>query len=158
RRQWRRPPARRTCHPAQLRGVAVRLPSLRRRATGGRLPSLGQDHRAGHVSYVDQIGSDLWLPTKPFSVPPRHELSRCLHSLARIVDRVRLGPAAEVLDVGCGPGWLSEYLARCGFRVTGIDISPDMVEIARQRVAAIPRPQEAAEPVAEFHAMHVHEL
>ena len=136
----------------------MRLPSLRRRAAGGRLPSLGQDHRAGHVAYVDQIGSDLWLRTKPFSVPPSHELSRCLRSFAHIVDALRLGPAAEVLDVGCGPGWLSEYLARCGYHVTGVDISPDMVEIARQRIAAIPRLPGAAEPVAEFHVMHVHDL
>ena len=136
----------------------MRLPSLRRRRAGGRMPSLGQDHTAGHLGYVEHIGSDLWLRTKPFSVPPSYELARCLHSFAHIVDALRLGPAAEVLDVGCGPGWLSEYLARCGFRVTGVDISPDMIEIARQRIAAIPRPAGGAEPVAEFHVMHVHEL
>jgi glycosyltransferase involved in cell wall biosynthesis/2-polyprenyl-3-methyl-5-hydroxy-6-metoxy-1,4-benzoquinol methylase len=44
----------------------------------------------------------------------------------------------RVLDVGCGSGWLSEYFARLGYEVTGVDISPDLVGIARERVAAIP--------------------
>jgi SAM-dependent methyltransferase len=33
---------------------------------------------------------------------------------------------------------MSEFLARCGYWVTGIDISEDMVEIARLRVSRIP--------------------
>jgi 2-polyprenyl-3-methyl-5-hydroxy-6-metoxy-1,4-benzoquinol methylase len=53
-----------------------------------------------------------------------------------------------VLDVGCGPGWLSEYLARCGYWVTGVDISEDMVEIARERAAAIPDPVGEGNPGA----------
>jgi SAM-dependent methyltransferase len=53
-------------------------------------------------------------------------------------------------------GWLSEFLARCGYWVVGVDISPDMVEIARQRVEEIPGPVgEGIEPLAEFHAMPV---
>jgi SAM-dependent methyltransferase len=127
----------------------------------GRLPSLGQDHAAGHRSYVEQLteGGRLWLRTKPFYAPPTEELTLCLRTFAHIVEQLGLGLRAQVLDVGCGPGWLSEFLARCGYWVTGIDISEDMVEIARQRVAAIDRPiGEEIEPVAEFHAMPVREL
>jgi SAM-dependent methyltransferase len=54
---------------------------------------------------------------------------------------------------------MSEYLARCGYWVTGIDISEDMVEIARSRVAAIPgQVGDGIEPIAEFHAMPVREM
>ena len=70
--------------------------------------------------------------------------------------RLDLGVRAQVLDVGCGPGWLSEFLARCGYAVTGVDVSEDMVEIARRRIAAIDRPiGQGIEPLAEFHAMPV---
>jgi SAM-dependent methyltransferase len=83
---------------------------------------------------------------------------RCLRTFAHVVQLLQLGLRAEVLDVGCGPGWLSELLARCGYSVTGIDISPDMVEIARERVAALGEIGEGIEAQAEFHAMPVREL
>ncbi|MFN2470705.1 MAG: class I SAM-dependent methyltransferase [Gaiellaceae bacterium] len=132
------------------------------RAPGrGRLPSLGQDFDRGHREYVANLtpGNALWLRTKPFSAPPNFELMACLRTFAHIVERLELGLRAQVLDVGCGPGWLSEFLARCGYWVTGIDISEDMVEIARERVASIDGPVgEGIEPHAEFHAMRVHDL
>jgi 2-polyprenyl-6-hydroxyphenyl methylase/3-demethylubiquinone-9 3-methyltransferase len=37
----------------------------------------------------------------------------------------------EALDLGCGGGILSEGLARAGARVTGIDMSPSALEVAR---------------------------
>ena len=127
----------------------------------GRLPSLGQDHATGHRTYVEHLteGGRLWLRTKPFYAPPTDELTLCLRTFAHIVEQLGLGLRAQVLDVGCGPGWLSEFLARCGYWVTGIDISEDMVEIARERVDDIDRPiGENIAPVAEFHAMPVQEL
>jgi SAM-dependent methyltransferase len=134
---------------------------LRRRAGAGRLPSLGQDYEEAHRRYVERIGAggELWLRTKPFSVPPGYELRECLRTFTHIVDRLGLGVRAQVLDVGCGPGWLSELLARCGYWVTGVDVSKDMVRIARERIAAIDEPiGEGIEPLAEFHAMPVLEL
>jgi 2-polyprenyl-6-hydroxyphenyl methylase/3-demethylubiquinone-9 3-methyltransferase len=37
----------------------------------------------------------------------------------------------RVLDVGCGGGLLTESLARAGAEVTGIDLAPGMIEVAR---------------------------
>jgi 2-polyprenyl-6-hydroxyphenyl methylase/3-demethylubiquinone-9 3-methyltransferase len=37
----------------------------------------------------------------------------------------------SVLDVGCGAGLLAEPLARLGATVTGIDASPEVIEVAR---------------------------
>jgi SAM-dependent methyltransferase len=127
----------------------------------GRLPSIGHDYDTGHKSYVDRLPEwhHRWLRTKPFSAPPNEELAPALHTFAHVVEQLQLGLRAQVLDVGCGPGWLSEFLARCGYWVTGIDVSEDMVEIARGRVAAIDAPiGVSVEPVAEFHAMPVRDL
>jgi SAM-dependent methyltransferase len=137
----------------------------RRRRTraprGGRLQSLGQDFDRGHREYVGSLepGNALWLRTKPFSAPPNFELLACLRTFSHVIDQLGLGLRAQVLDVGCGPGWMSEFLARCGYWVTGIDISEDMVQIARDRVNAIGGPvAEGIEAQAEFHAMHVRDI
>ncbi|MCP2163400.1 class I SAM-dependent methyltransferase [Goodfellowiella coeruleoviolacea] len=49
-----------------------------------------------------------------------------------------LGPVAgrRVLDVACGPGLYAEELVRRGASVIGLDHSPRMVELSRQRVPA----------------------
>jgi ubiquinone/menaquinone biosynthesis C-methylase UbiE len=42
----------------------------------------------------------------------------------------------ETLDVGCGTGFLSLELAARGHRVTGVDLAPTMLALARQKAAA----------------------
>ncbi|MEC3953073.1 class I SAM-dependent methyltransferase [Nocardia sp. CDC153] len=47
----------------------------------------------------------------------------------------QLPPRAKVLDVGCGTGRpTAEVLAAAGHDVTGCDVSPGMIEIARAQV------------------------
>ncbi|MFJ8545561.1 class I SAM-dependent methyltransferase [Streptomyces sp. NPDC093586] len=41
----------------------------------------------------------------------------------------------DVLDLGCGTGSLSLLAAEQGHRVTGVDLSPAMVELARAKLA-----------------------
>jgi SAM-dependent methyltransferase len=45
----------------------------------------------------------------------------------------RLEPGDRILELGCGDGTLTCLLAREGFEVTGVDISPGMIEEARKR-------------------------
>ena len=42
-------------------------------------------------------------------------------------------PGGSVLDVGCGVGIAMSVLAKKGFKVTGIEISPKMAEFTRRR-------------------------
>src|SRR5262245_36655162 len=49
----------------------------------------------------------------------------------------RLAPGARVLDVGCGTGVpATRQLTDAGAQVTGIDISPVMLDLARRNVPA----------------------
>jgi 2-polyprenyl-6-hydroxyphenyl methylase / 3-demethylubiquinone-9 3-methyltransferase len=47
-----------------------------------------------------------------------------------VTDRAALA-GARVLDVGCGGGLLCESLARAGAKVTGVDLAPGMIDVAR---------------------------
>jgi 2-polyprenyl-3-methyl-5-hydroxy-6-metoxy-1,4-benzoquinol methylase len=47
-----------------------------------------------------------------------------------------LKPGATILDVGCGAGLKSHYLMQKGFKVTGIDFSEKMIELAKREVPA----------------------
>src|SRR5688572_500263 len=51
--------------------------------------------------------------------------------LASIPDKLRNYGARSVLDLGCGSGWLTIYLGREGFQVTGVDISPHATELGK---------------------------
>ncbi|HTT34475.1 MAG TPA: methyltransferase domain-containing protein [Thermoplasmata archaeon] len=55
--------------------------------------------------------------------------------VAEAVKAKRWIPGTRLLDVGCGAGTNSLFLARAGFEVTGIDLAPAAVEAARARAA-----------------------
>jgi ubiquinone/menaquinone biosynthesis C-methylase UbiE len=58
-----------------------------------------------------------------------------VHDFARrdILAALALGPDDRLLDIGCGGGLLLRDAAATGAAVTGLDHSPDMVELARER-------------------------
>lgn len=56
------------------------------------------------------------------------------HTLAEVdflIGELKLTPGCRILDLGCGVGRHALELARRGFRVTGVDSSPGMLEQAR---------------------------
>ena len=58
------------------------------------------------------------------------------HVVESVITAAGLGPGAEILEVGCGTGQLTERLARPGLRVTAIDIGTSMIAAARRRVTS----------------------
>jgi SAM-dependent methyltransferase len=57
---------------------------------------------------------------------------------ARWVEAVRAalpGQPSDVLDVGCGTGYMARTIAGLGHRVTAIDLAPAMLEVARADAA-----------------------
>jgi ubiquinone/menaquinone biosynthesis C-methylase UbiE len=55
--------------------------------------------------------------------------------VAFLVDALGLEPGMRVLDVGCGPGRHALALARLGYRVVGVDHSPEFLALARGAAA-----------------------
>lgn len=52
-----------------------------------------------------------------------------------------------ILDLGCGPGHHSKYFSNIGFKVTGVDLSEEMIEIAKR-----------VSPNSDFQIMDILEL
>ncbi len=58
---------------------------------------------------------------------------------ARLVKRAGIRPGDRVLDVACGTGVVAVTAARLGARVTGLDLTPELLERAREnsRIAGV---------------------
>lgn len=78
------------------------------------------------LNKFDELAHRWWDPNGESR--PLHDLNPV--RLAYVRERAGLRDA-EVLDVGCGGGLLSEALAREGALVTGIDLAPQVLEVAR---------------------------
>lgn len=112
----------------------------------------GIDYKRGAIDYADKLApSDRHhLLTKPFyNLAHRHsekyegegpdaDTHRHFCDFANMAVALSLPPGARILDVGCGSGWLCEYFARFGYDVTGIDISPALIDLARERLQRVP--------------------
>lgn len=57
----------------------------------------------------------------------------------RWIERILLTvPAAQILDLGCGPGLYAQHLAQRGHSVCGIDFSPASIAYAKDRAGHLP--------------------
>ena len=61
-----------------------------------------------------------------------HEVEGCREGYLKMAELVP-EKTKTLLDLGCGTGSLTEILAREGYDMTGIDLSPDMLQIAMEK-------------------------
>lgn len=97
-----------------------------------------KERAASHAAAFDNIGQnyDEAFPHKEGQIETVQRLA------------AHLPKGAHVLDLGCGTGIpTSRQLVDAGFRVTGTDISPAMVDLARRNV-----------PEGEFHVADIVDL
>lgn len=59
--------------------------------------------------------------------PENHKL------FERLLDVTGVGPGTRLLDIACGSGYAAALAAARGARVTGVDVAPALLEIARER-------------------------
>ncbi|MDX6404836.1 MAG: hypothetical protein QOH70_2291 [Blastocatellia bacterium] len=122
------------------------------RVSAGRMTKPeGVDYKSAAVEYPARLDAERshYLRTKPFynlaNKPDKHqgdgmdaETHRHFCDFANIAVTLGLPAGSRILDVGCGSGWMSEYFARLGYEVKGIDISPALIGMSRDRVARVP--------------------
>lgn len=82
--------------------------------------------------YEDSIRSEFTHQTESFAGTG---IATAAETLGALVDLVPPDPKASWLEVACGPAAISRALASKVGRVTGIDLTPAMVEKAREEAA-----------------------
>lgn len=71
--------------------------------------------------------------SKPFGWDPAHFVEWA--TVAAMIEAAGLPAGARILDVGCGVGWTTLFLAEAGFEALGVDLVEANVEAARERAA-----------------------
>jgi 2-polyprenyl-6-hydroxyphenyl methylase / 3-demethylubiquinone-9 3-methyltransferase len=91
----------------------------------------GQNHRINNAFYED-LG-DAWYEDQihPIALLRAENAARNPWILERI--KTLLGSSQDILDIGCGAGFLTNRLAMHGHRVTGVDLSMRSLEVAAKR-------------------------
>jgi SAM-dependent methyltransferase len=77
---------------------------------------------------VEEVQQSLRL--KPFNDP---RLGAYLIDMGQLF-KLLPPPPQRLVDLGCGPGWTSRMFAMAGYDVTGMDLCPDMINLANQDI------------------------
>ncbi len=93
---------------------------------------MGGTADAGEVRKFDALAARWWDPRGPMA--PLHAMNPA--RMAWIAARLPPLAGLRVLDIGCGAGLASEWLARRGAVVTGLDAAGAALDAARAHAAA----------------------
>jgi SAM-dependent methyltransferase len=138
--------------------AAERTPGGRPAPTHGRFlsdqPQRREAFLAGAHQYVSNLdaGSFAYLYMKPFDPTPGNAYFYTeLYQVLNILGAMNLPPRARVLEVGSGPGWVTEILIMLGFEVDAIEPSDRMIAIARERLTSCQQHHRLQPPRVTFH-------
>lgn len=59
---------------------------------------------------------------------------RLVYNFYNVLQLLNLPPKSKFIDVGCGSGWLAQFLSKLNHCSLGIDISEEMIEMAKERI------------------------
>ena len=97
--------------------------------------SVAAPNKLSEIAYAEEALADGSIHGKPFRGEWGNDYWVKWSAITEAFRRLDLRPGSSVLDVGCGSGWTTALLAEAGYRPTGIDIAPAMLEVGRQRAA-----------------------
>jgi glycosyltransferase involved in cell wall biosynthesis/SAM-dependent methyltransferase len=155
--------------PTNTKSISVEHSSNgNNQSLSGRTPKVpGIDYKQAAKDYLGNIPEERQhhLRTKPFynlaNKPTKYrnegmdeDTHRHFCDFANMAVTLALPAGSRILDVGCGSGWLAEYFARLGYVVKGIDISPALIQMSRDRVAGVPYGVDHETPLSCSFAEH----
>jgi 2-polyprenyl-3-methyl-5-hydroxy-6-metoxy-1,4-benzoquinol methylase len=110
------------------------------------------DRKEAEREYPERVGEAgrAWIRSKPFANEPR-ETARHLIDAGYAIELLDLRPGMRFVELGCGSGWMTRFVARHGLDAHGYDISPRMIEIANEQ--AKEERVDAQFEVADFEAL-----
>lgn len=72
---------------------------------------------------------------KPYDPTPSNSVYYInMYNILNLLKTMEIKPFGRVLEVGCGPGWVTEIFVALGFTVDAIEPCEDFIDIARERV------------------------
>jgi SAM-dependent methyltransferase len=78
-----------------------------------------------------------WLYRKPFDNSPGNGLYYThLYNTLNLLQCLQIPHRGVVLEVGSGPGWLTEILFSLGFEVMALEPAETMIRVAQERISA----------------------
>jgi SAM-dependent methyltransferase len=129
-------------------------PPLHRRLVGD-LVSQRAAYLQGADDYVGQIGAAGvdYLYCKPFDTDPGHGAFFLeMYQVLNIVRAMALPAGGRVIEVGSGPGWVTEILLMLGYEVDAIEPSDAMIRVAKERISGcVVRHRRPGAPSVRFH-------
>jgi ubiquinone/menaquinone biosynthesis C-methylase UbiE len=101
----------------------------------GPVPQERSESSQAEIERYDASGETEYLLVKPFSWINRTQNARLLHSFLVVAEQLRVPLGGRVLDLGAGSGWVSELLAKLGYRPITLDLSYALLTLAKRRFA-----------------------
>lgn len=123
----------------------------------------GVDWKSGAVSYLRELVADGGADTERFHLtkpfvggPDFNPFFVDAFYFLDVLKAIGLPARSRILDVGCGPGWTVHWLAKLGHQVVGLDISAELLDVARRRMQSDPFPPFVGEPMA--YDLRIHDI
>jgi SAM-dependent methyltransferase len=122
-------------HLGALSGAppAPAAPEAWARFLAGEAHSPARDSREAEQLRYAQEKDNHYNFTKPFTPGHRDQNIRLLHSFLVVAEHLRVPRGGRVLDLGGGAAWVSELLAKLGYRPFTLDLALPLLRVGRDR-------------------------
>jgi ubiquinone/menaquinone biosynthesis C-methylase UbiE len=108
-------------------------PLSRARFMAGEVQPGKTDSREAEVLRYAQEKDTHYNVTKPFTSVNRDQNVRLLRAFLTVAENMRVPHDGLILDLGGGAAWVSDLLAKLGYRPVTLDIAPALLRIGRDR-------------------------